>query len=194
MFSLLHHPFSLAVLVTDDSTCSRTSAVWLHFWLFLGDGGQTMSLWFHTTAPHAVDLHPFHFQSEKLVKVTQLCPALCSPMDCRLLGSSVHGIHHASILEWVAIYFSRESSRPKDGTWVSCVAGRLFSIWVTKVDFSFLFFFLVEWQSGVKAGQVIRASQQMHWCYTCYTHNAVLVFWRVEKSYIWSLNSWCFHR
>ena len=138
----------------------------------------------------------FHTEGSNLSKtlVTQLCPALCSPMDCRLLGSSVHGIHHASILEWVAIYFSRESSRPKDGTWVSCVAGRLFSIWVTKVDFSFLFFFLVEWQSGVKAGQVIRASQQMHWCYTCYTRNTVLVFWRVEKSYIWSLNSWCFHR
>ena len=32
----------------------------------------------------------------------QSCPTLCDPMDCSLLGSSVHGILQASILEWVA--------------------------------------------------------------------------------------------
>ncbi|KAM7248331.1 hypothetical protein CapIbe_000370, partial [Capra ibex] len=31
----------------------------------------------------------------------------CSPMDCSLPGSSVHGISQARILEWVAILFSR---------------------------------------------------------------------------------------
>ena len=34
---------------------------------------------------------------------------LCDPMYCNLLGSSVHGILHARILEWVAISFSRRS-------------------------------------------------------------------------------------
>ena len=34
------------------------------------------------------------------------------PMDCSLLGSSVHGILQARILGWVAIPFSRECSRP----------------------------------------------------------------------------------
>ena len=33
------------------------------------------------------------------VKVAQLCPALCDPMDCSLSGSSVHGILQARILE-----------------------------------------------------------------------------------------------
>ena len=32
------------------------------------------------------------------------------------------GISQARILEWVAISFSRESSRPRDGTYVSCVS------------------------------------------------------------------------
>ena len=32
---------------------------------------------------------------------------LCDPMDCSPLGSSVHGIFQARILEWVAISFSR---------------------------------------------------------------------------------------
>ena len=39
---------------------------------------------------------------------------LCNPMDCGLPGSSLHGILQARILEWVAISFSRGSSRPRD--------------------------------------------------------------------------------
>ena len=43
-------------------------------------------------------------------------------------ASSVHGILQARILEWVAIAFSRGSSRPSDRTWVSRPAGRRFAI------------------------------------------------------------------
>ena len=39
-------------------------------------------------------------------EVTQLCPTLCDPMDCGLLGSSIHGIFQARVLEWGAIAFS----------------------------------------------------------------------------------------
>ena len=46
--------------------------------------------------------------------VAQLCLTLCDPMDCSPPGSSVHGILWARILEWVAISFSRRSSRPRD--------------------------------------------------------------------------------
>ena len=53
-------------------------------------------------------------------------------MDCSLPGSSVHGILQARILEWVAMPFSRGSSRSKDWTWVSCIAGRFFTIWATR--------------------------------------------------------------
>ena len=68
----------------------------------------------------------------KKVLVIQLCPTLCNPMDCSLPGYSVHGIFQARILEWVAIPFSRESSKPRDQTQVSCMAGRFFTIWVTR--------------------------------------------------------------
>ena len=44
------------------------------------------------------------------------CPTLCDPVDCSLPGSSVHGILQARILEWVAITFSRGSSRTRDWT------------------------------------------------------------------------------
>ena len=48
------------------------------------------------------------------VKVAQLCPTLCKPMDC-----IVHGILQARILEWVAFPFSRGSSQPRNWTQVS---------------------------------------------------------------------------
>ena len=43
----------------------------------------------------------------RCVFITQSCPALCDPMDCRPPGSSVHGIFQGRILKWVAIPFSR---------------------------------------------------------------------------------------
>ena len=55
-----------------------------------------------------------------VVKVKSLSRVwLCDPMDCSLLGSSVHGIFQARALEWVAISFSRGSSQPRGWTRVS---------------------------------------------------------------------------
>ena len=71
-------------------------------------------------------------ESEIESEVAQSCPTLCDPMDCSLLGFSVHGIFQARILEWVAISFSRGSSQPKDRTQVSCIAGRRFILWATR--------------------------------------------------------------
>ena len=59
--------------------------------------------------------------------VIQSCPTLCDPMDYSPPGSSVHGILQARILEWVSISSSRRSSPPRDRTWVSCIAGQLFT-------------------------------------------------------------------
>ena len=39
-------------------------------------------------------------------EVSQSCQTLSNPMDCRLPGSSVHGIFQARVLEWGAIAFS----------------------------------------------------------------------------------------
>ena len=42
------------------------------------------------------------------VKSLQLCPTLCDPTDCSPPSSSVHGILQARILEWIAMFFSKE--------------------------------------------------------------------------------------
>ena len=61
--------------------------------------------------------------SEKVkVKVTQLCPTLCDPMDY-----TGHGILQARILEWIAVSFSWGSSQPRDRTQVSHIADGFFT-------------------------------------------------------------------
>ena len=47
------------------------------------------------------------------------CVRLCNLMDYIPSGSSVCGMFQASILEWVAMPSSRESSQPRDQTQVS---------------------------------------------------------------------------
>ena len=49
-------------------------------------------------------------------EVSQSCPTPCNPMGCSLPGPSVHEILQASILERVAMSFSRGSSQPRDWT------------------------------------------------------------------------------
>ena len=70
-------------------------------------------------------------EGENESEVPQSCLTLCNPMDYSLPGSSIHGIFQATILEWVAISFSRRPSWPRDWTWVSCIVGRRFTIRVT---------------------------------------------------------------
>ena len=59
---------------------------------------------------------------------TQSRPIVSGLMDCSLQGSSVHGILQARILEWVAVFSARESSRLKDWTcvtYISCIDRRV---------------------------------------------------------------------
>ena len=82
----------------------------------------------------------YHWITQEALDITlesesegvQSCPTLCDPTDCSLPGSSVHGIFQASILEWVAISFSRRSSQLRDWTQVSCIIGRHFTFWASR--------------------------------------------------------------
>ena len=79
------------------------------------------------------------YESES--EVAQSCPTLCDPMGCSLSGSSVHGIFQARVLELIAISFSRGSSRPRNRTRVSCIAGRCFTVWATREASRILIFY-----------------------------------------------------
>ena len=75
------------------------------------------------------------FSSVKMWKVkvlvAQSCLPLCNCMDYSPPGSSVCGILQTRILEWVAISFSSRSSWPREGSQISCIGSRFFTLWAT---------------------------------------------------------------
>ena len=66
------------------------------------------------------------------VLVAQSCLTLSHSMDCSPPDFSIHESLQARILQWIAMPSCRGSSWPRDWTRVSCIAGRLFTIWATR--------------------------------------------------------------
>ena len=106
------------------------------------------------------------------MSITQSCLTLCDPLDCSLPGSFVHGILQARILEWIALPFSRWSSQPRDQTQLSCIAGRLFTIWATKEALSniyikdlyiYIYIYEVKWSESCS---FVSDSLQLHGLYS----------------------------
>ena len=100
-----------------------------------------VELWLDLKFPNV----PLKYSEKVKELVAQLYLTLCDPMDYIPPGSSVHGILQARILEWVAVPFSRISSQRRDQTWVSCIAGRFFTIWATREAIKYIYF--LNWTS-----------------------------------------------
>ena len=90
-------------------------------------------LWVNLMPVRHTDLWSTSSERKVNVLVAQLCQTLCDPMDCSPLGSSVHGLLQARMLEWVTIPFSRGLCLLGDQTCVSRIAGRFFIVWATRV-------------------------------------------------------------
>ena len=63
-------------------------------------------------------------------EVAQSCPTLSDPMDFSPLGSSIHGIFQARVLEWGAIAFSTYTTKELK---IKTVRGEILAI--TKTTF-----------------------------------------------------------
>ena len=120
--SCLPFPYSILSCHTSLSVLPRTPPVHSHLRVF---APAFHSAW--TTIPPTAT-----WSVKSGSEVAQSCPTLCDPMDCSPPGTSIHGLSQARILEWVAISSSRGSSWPRDQTQVSCIAGRLFTVWATR--------------------------------------------------------------
>ena len=79
----------------------------------------------HAQLAQLVAQKPTHHKGKRS---RQSCPTLFCPVDCSPPGFSIHGVLQARLPEWVAFPFSRRSSRPRDRTWVSRIAGRSFTL------------------------------------------------------------------
>ena len=95
LLGLYQHLFEEEVLEDMSSTCILGRSGWSSLDYSLSVGCLLL----------------YHFLCCCLV--TKSCLALCKLIDCSPLGSPVHVISQARILEWVAISFSKESSGVK---------------------------------------------------------------------------------
>ena len=108
------------------------------------------------------NMHPSTSRTASLSFLKPLCLDMFSRFVMNHLkmsppSSSVHGILQARILEWVAIPFSRGSSRPRDWTQVSWIARAFFTAWATRealqivYTYGNLFIWVRVWESVVSS-------------------------------------------
>ena len=105
--------------------------------------------------------------------------SLCDHMDCDTPGSSVHRISQARILEWVAISFSRISSRlrdPRDQTHISCIGRQILYRWATRWAASRTW----EWQGMDGLSPEPPEGTQLYWCLDLSPRKATSDFWPPE--------------
>ena len=121
----------------------------------------------------------YFFLSIIVCVCAESCPAFCNPADCSLLGSSVHGIFQARILDWVAISYSRISSQPRDqmiitnsrewckqvGQWTYwCLSGtiqrRYHCLLYTMVLVACILVYIIGWVPWEKNSEMKRSKQE----------------------------------
>ena len=98
-----------------DTSCSRSlwySPIWSARSLSLTETHVKVSFPYILSATFIhifyIVLFPWRIEMKSLSDVW----LFVTPMDCSLPDSSIHGIFHARILEWVAISFSRDLPSP----------------------------------------------------------------------------------
>ena len=104
-------------------TCMYTANIQLYIHCLLGLNREVREYsvsWILLVATHSQP-------AATAAKSLQSCLTLCDHTDGSPPGSPVPGILQARRLERVAIPFSRGSSRPRDQTRASCIAGGFFT-------------------------------------------------------------------
>ena len=101
----LHFPFSKGMTIG----CQRD--IFTH--LLIEALFTIVKTWKHLRVHQKMDIWKNVVYRCVHAKLLQSCSTLCGPMDYSPPGSSIHGIFQARILEWVAIFFSRDLPHPR---------------------------------------------------------------------------------
>ena len=90
---------------------------------------------------------------------------LCNPTDCSPPSSSACRIFQARMLEWVAISYSRGSSRPRDWTHISCIS--CFGRWIL--------YHCVTWEAQEVAGWMIKTKYYFNHPKICFSVPFIII-------------------
>ena len=129
---IIHHSPSYSFITGFSMVADFKIEIYIYIYIYLSQ------MDFYKLEIENVILNRYQAPEQHGSRVSWKCKSLrsrltlCDPVDCSPPGFSVLGILQARILEWFAISFSRRSSRPRDWTWVSCIAGRFFTVWATR--------------------------------------------------------------
>ena len=88
--------------------------------------------------------------------VAKSCLTFLQPHGLYPTGSSVHGISQARILSWVAVFFSRGSSRSRDQTRISCIDKQILYHWATRGAQRGIYNQIELWPRSQSSGKGIR--------------------------------------
>ena len=127
---------SLELIILNASRCTSATSPSRRYYFTVSP---------NIMVPEHLNIKPFIIKWRS--EVAQSCPTLCNPINCSVPGSSVHGIFQATVLEWIAISFSRGSSQPRARTQVSGIVDRGFTVWATREVYYkvvFIFWFILE--------------------------------------------------
>ena len=113
-----------------------------------------------------------------------------------------HGIYipwilQARILEWVAFPFSRGSSQPRNGTRVSCIAGRFFINWAVRETQIFKGKWRISWTeepSGLQSMGLLRvghdwsnlARTQKSYQHGSWVRDSKFTYWPYHLQNLWT--------
>ena len=121
--------------ISPSSECSRLISLRIDWFDLLAIQGTLKSLLQHHSSKASVLQHSGFIMvqlSHPYMTTEKTIPLTIRTFVGKIRSLFLHGSFQARIQEWVAISFSRGSSPPMDGTWVSCTAGRLFTVWPTR--------------------------------------------------------------
>ena len=111
--------------------------------------------------------------------------SLCDPRDY-----TVHGILQATILEWVAFPFSRESSQPRDQTQVSHTVGWFFTSWATRT-WQYLKDFCEEMGGDMNKSEFFGSGDTVNWNSSPSGRSVSISGSGFSKRPIQDVRSWC---
>ena len=130
-----------SVFQTIPEVLGRKGQVWLVIWIYFNikfrsaciTGAQSIAVGWETEKYYGFKFRYVTNSTVSSLSLSEKCSESVKSLSCIQLFVTPRAHHGILRQEYWAE--SRGSSRPRDGTWVSCMAGLPFTVWASREDF-----------------------------------------------------------